>query len=72
MNPSAEFIGSRQAARLLGVAPLTLRVRILKGELASFEHPLDARWRLVRRADLEALQKIRPARNTRPTELSVA
>jgi hypothetical protein len=67
-----EFIGSKEAARRLGVAPLTLRQRIRRGEVPIFEDPLDARRRLVRMADLEALKQIRPARREEVAELSVA
>ena len=62
MNPTDEYVGAHKAARMLGVAPLTLRQRILRGELEAFEDPLDARRRLIRTADLETLKTIRPAR----------
>ena len=62
MESSEQFIGSNEAARRLGVAPLTLRQRIRRGEVPVFEDPLDARRRLIRTADLEPLKHIRPAR----------
>jgi len=72
VNTSTEFIQSHKAARLLGVAPRTIRERILRGEIELYIDPLDARRRLIRTADLEALKVIRPARNTQTTERSVA
>ncbi len=65
-----EFVGSNEAAKRLGVAPLTLRQRIRRGELPIFLDPLDSRRRLVRTADLEALRTIRPARRGEATEIS--
>jgi hypothetical protein len=65
-----EFIGSNEAARRLGVAPLTLRQRIRRGEVPVFEDPLDARRRLIRTADLKPLRTIRPAR--RDPQVAVA
>ena len=67
-----EFIGSRRAAALLGVAPMTLRRRIRRGEVPVFEDPLDARRRLIRMADLEPLRTIRPAQPTDAAKVSVA
>ena len=72
MDPSEEFIGSYEAAKRLGVAPLTLRQRIRRGELPIFEDPLDARQRLIRAADLEPLRTIRPARREEVAGISAA
>lgn len=72
MDPSEEFIGSNEAAKRLGVAPLTLRQRIRRGEILVFVDPLDDRRKLIRRSDLEALRTPRPARREQPAELSVA
>jgi len=72
MDPSEEFVGSNQAARILGVAPLTLRQRVRKGEVPVFEDPLDARRRLIRTSDLEPLRRIRPARQEQLAEISAA
>lgn len=57
-----EFITSHEAAKRLGVAPLTLRQRVRRGELPVFLDPLDSRRRLVRATDLESLRTIRPVR----------
>jgi hypothetical protein len=67
-----EFIGSNEAARRLGVAPLTLRQRIRGGEVPLFEDPLDARRKLIRRSDLDALRHPRPARREALAEISAA
>ena len=57
---SEEYLPIGQAARLLGVSPFLLRRRIAAGELATFEHPLDKRVRLVARRDLERYPSPRP------------
>lgn len=58
---SEKYVSSLDAARQLGVAPLTLRQRIRRGEVPVFEDPLDARRRLIRSSDMEVLRQPRPA-----------
>jgi hypothetical protein len=67
-----EFVGTRQAASLLGVAPLTLRKRIGLGQVPTFVDPLDDRRKLIRRSDLETLRHPRPARREELAEISAA
>ena len=64
-----EYIGCNQAARKYGVALLTLRRSVQRGDLALYTDPLDDRRKLLRVADLEALRRPQP---TRPRDRLVA
>jgi hypothetical protein len=69
-----EFISCGSAAKRLGVAPMTLRQRVRRGEVPVFLDPLDARVRLLRRDDVEQLAKRdpRPAQGAQLAESSAA
>jgi hypothetical protein len=55
-----EFVNQRQAYERFGIAPMTLRRRVRRGEIATYEAPLDRRVQLYRVRDLETLQQPRP------------
>jgi hypothetical protein len=50
-----DFISGREVAKRYGIALLTLRRRVERGDLRAFKHPLDDRMRLYRVADIERL-----------------
>jgi excisionase family DNA binding protein len=52
-----KFITIREAATLLGVSRSTVWRRIDKGELEVFQSQADRRERLVRLADIQAMQR---------------
>ena len=56
---SEDLVGCREAAKRLGVSPVTLRRRVNRGELATYIDPLDDRRKLVRIQDLDALRQPR-------------
>ena len=56
---SQDLVSSREAAKRLGVSPVTLRRRVNRGELATYVDPLDDRRKLLRVQDLEALRQPR-------------
>ena len=56
---SQDLVGSREAAKRLGVSPVTLRRRVNRGELEVFTDPLDDRRKLLRVQDLEILRQPR-------------
>ena len=72
MDQPESFIAFSAAAKRLGVAPLTLRQRIQKGEVPVFEHPLDARFRLLRLVDVERLAKREPRPAGQPKAATAA
>lgn len=53
----AEFLGSRDAARYLGVQPATLYAYVSRGLLDSLPGPGDGRRRRYRRSDLDRLRR---------------
>jgi len=55
-----ELISQRQACKRFRVAPATLRSRVRRGQIATFENPLDQRSMLFRVSDLQELARIRP------------
>ncbi len=59
-----QWVDLSDAARVLGVARITLRQRIVSGELEAFSDPLDRRRRLIRRRDL--LRFAKPRREEQP------
>ena len=58
---TSEFLTLGSAARALGIARLTLRRRINRGQLQTFRNPTDDRTRLVRVTDVEAFRRPTPA-----------
>lgn len=52
-----ELIDYAEAQRLTGLAPHTLRRRLAARACPTFADPRDARRRLVRRSDIEALMQ---------------
>ena len=48
------------AARRIGTTRILLRRRVARGDIATFEDPLDDRKKLVRVSDLDRLRQPRP------------
>ena len=69
---TTEFLPTLEASSYLGVDPGTLRRRITRGDLAVHRDPLDDRRKLIRRTDLEALRRVRPAQREELAEISAA
>jgi len=67
-----QLLSQRQASKRFCVAPATLRRRVRRGEISTYENPLDNRMMLFRVKDLQELARPRPARQEQPTEISVA
>ena len=64
MHDETPFLRVKEAARVLGVCPNTLRAWGGRGKVPEFRHPING-FRLYRRADLEAvLSAIRGSRRT--------
>ena len=54
MHDDTQFLKVKDAAKLLGVCPNTLRTWGGRGKVPEFRHPING-FRLYRRADLEAV-----------------
>ncbi len=67
-----QLLSQRQASKQFRVAAATLRRRVRRGEIATFENPLDERAMLFRVSDLQELARPRPARQDQPAEISAA
>lgn len=67
-----EFLCLGDAAQLVKTSRTLLFRRIRSGELPTFEDPLDKRRTLVRKSDLEPMQRVRPARRPALTDVSAA
>jgi excisionase family DNA binding protein len=62
-----DFIPIGEAARRMRVSRTLVLRRIRAGKIAAFHDPRDARKTLVRKADLDGLKDIRPAKTARVT-----
>lgn len=54
MPDEADYLKVKEAAKVLGVCPNTLRTWGGQGKIPEFRHPIN-RFRLYRRSDLEAV-----------------
>lgn len=50
-----EYINSREAAEFIGVHQNTLKNWAKKGKLTFYNHPLNSKWYMFKKADLEEL-----------------
>ncbi len=57
----ADLISQREAAKRFRVAPSTLRRRVQRGDLVTYQNPLDDRGMFFRISDLEKLAQPRLA-----------
>jgi len=72
MELSSEYISLTEAALISGISRPTLRRIRDRGALTPYEDPRDRRKTLLRRADVESLKHIRPARQGQLAEVSAA
>ena len=57
-----EFIKIKEAAKLIGVTPTTLRLWESKGKISSYRNPIN-NWRMYKREEIEQLlENIQPIR----------
>ncbi len=54
------YLGVCEAARLLGIAPDSVRRRIARGQLAAVRDAVSRRYRIPRTAVLAQLEEVRP------------
>lgn len=67
MNTESKILTIKEASRMLGVTPLTLRNWDNKGKLKALRHPIN-NYRVYKRADIELLiEEI--GKNESPTRL---
>ena len=57
MEPESKLINIKQAAKMLGVTPLTLRNWDKKGKLTAFRHPIN-NYRVYKLDDIQKLLEI--------------
>lgn len=67
-----EYIGINEAMRRYGMAVLTIRKRVARGDLTLYRDPLDDRRKLVKVSEMEALRTASPAPMHRPLPNSKA
>ncbi len=67
-----EWLSQREASKRFRIAPMTLRRRVRRGEIATYENPLDQRSMLFRLSDLEKLARPRLAPHRSETAASAA
>lgn len=70
MSESSQLINIKQASRLLGVTPLTLRNWDKNGKLKALRHPMN-NYRVYKRADIDRLLEF-IGNNTKPLEKTYA
>lgn len=51
-----EFMKIKEAAKLIGVTPTTLRLWEARGKISSYRNPVN-NWRMYKRDEIEALLK---------------
>lgn len=69
---TAEMVTHGEGARRVGVAPATLRKAVRRGELQVFRDPLNARVKLLKVTDLDALLTPQPVESRANPEAQVA
>lgn len=69
MSEQPQLLTIKQAARMLGVTPLTLRNWDNKGKLNALRHPIN-NYRVYKRSDIEKLIE-QIGNSTKPTDTSI-
>lgn len=70
MNESSQLITIKQASKMLGVTPLTLRNWDRNGKLKALRHPMN-NYRVYKRSDIDRLLDL-IGTNTQPLEKTYA
>lgn len=70
MNESSQLITIKQASKMLGVTPLTLRNWDRNGKLKALRHPMN-NYRVYKRSDIDRLLEL-IGTNTQPLEKTYA
>ncbi len=70
MSESSQLITIKQASKMLGVTPLTLRNWDKNGKLKALRHPMN-NYRVYKRADIDRLLEF-IGNNTKPIERTYA
>ncbi|MFA6432618.1 MAG: MerR family DNA-binding transcriptional regulator [Candidatus Paceibacterota bacterium] len=67
MNDSPKLISIKEAAKMLGITPLTLRNWDKNGKLPALRHPMN-NYRVYKREDIDRLLEV-ISMNTKPVEM---
>lgn len=55
-----EYVSMREAQEILGISNYTIWKMVRDGRLTAYQSNVDRRRKLIKRADLDALQRISP------------
>ncbi len=60
MDSENEFVTMAEARVILGVSNYTIWRMVRDGEVTAYQSAVDRRRKMIRRADLDSLQELRP------------